>query len=135
LWYNEPDTGFDNLPPMIAPAHVARGGSAMGIFDKLRKALSSPGTASSSGYNYWFYVRCAQCGETLEGRVDMRNELSRRDDSDGFFVRKRLMGSKRCFNSIDVTLYFDAGRKLSGQEIHGGEFTTAEEHGTGISTE
>ena len=80
----------------------------MGIFDRLRKVLSSPVSQSNGGYNYWIYVRCASCGETIEGRVDMRNELSHRDDSNGFFVRKRMMGSKRCFNPIDVTLYFDA---------------------------
>ena len=106
----------------------------MGIVDKLRKALSSPVSQSDGSYNYWFYVRCARCGETLEGRVDMRNELSHRDDSDGFFVRKRLMGSKRCFNPIDVVLYFDAGRRLENREIQGGEFVSAEEHGAEEST-
>ena len=107
----------------------------MGIFDKLRKVLASPVSQSNGGHNYWFYVRCARCGETLEGRVDMRNELSHRDDSDGFLVRKRVMGSKRCFNPIDVVLYFDAGRRLESREIHGGEFITAEDHEADESTE
>ena len=103
----------------------------MGIFDTLRKALGSSPGQSGDGHNYWFYVRCAQCGETLEGRVDMRNELSQRDDAEGFLVRKRLMGGKRCFNPIDATLYFNSNRRLENREIEGGEFITAVEHEPG----
>lgn len=100
----------------------------MGIIDRLRKALSSPASRSGKGYNHWFYARCARCGETLEGRIDMRNELSRRDDASGYFVRKRLIGNKRCFSPIDVVIYFDANRRLESREIDGGEFIGADEH-------
>ena len=86
-------------------------------------ALISPGVSSR-----------ARCGETLEGRVDMRNELSHRDDAAGFFVRKRMIGSKRCFNPIDVVLYFDANRRLESRQIEGGTFISAEEHETDEST-
>lgn len=100
----------------------------MGIFDKLRKALSSPTSGPGNGNSYWFYVRCGVCGETLRGRVDMRNELSLRDDADGFFVRKTLIGSGRCFNPVKVTLYFDSNRRLVDREIQGGEFIEADEY-------
>jgi len=100
----------------------------MGIFDTIRKVLTGSGSGSGNSYNHWFYVRCARCGETLAGRVDMRNELSRRDDANGFFVRKRLIGSKRCFNPIDVVLYFDGNRQVAEREIEGGEFIRADEH-------
>ena len=100
----------------------------MGILDRLRRALGgSFNSPAQSGRNYWFYVRCAECGETLKGRVDMFNELSQRDDSAGFVVRKTLIGSRRCYRPIEVTLYFDENRRLAGQKICGGEFVDADD--------
>jgi hypothetical protein len=124
-----------NACTTIVPAHTARGDPAMGIFDKIRKTLSAPVSGSSGSYNHWFYVRCTRCDETLVGRVDMRNELSRRDDANGFFVRKRLIGNKRCFNPVDVVLYFDANRQITEREIEGGEFIRADEHEPDESTQ
>jgi hypothetical protein len=97
----------------------------MGFLDKLRSAFAGAAAPAESGRNYWFYVRCAACGETLRGRVDMRNELSIREDAAGFFVRKTLIGSKRCYRPIEVTLYFDENRRPAERQIRGGEFIEA----------
>ena len=107
----------------------------MGILDRLRKALGGAGAGPGDGYNYWVRVRCAMCGEIIRGRVDLRNELSLTDDAEGFFVRKRLIGSGRCFNPIDVTLSFDLNRRLVDRQITGGEFVEDEDPEAGQERE
>lgn len=100
----------------------------MGILDKFRPKKRADVTAQpAEPYVYWVHVRCAKCGETLKGRVDLRNELSWRDDAEGFWVRKTLIGSGRCFNPVEVILYFDENRRLTEREITGGQFIEGEE--------
>ena len=67
-------------------------------------------------------VKCSRCGETVEGRVNMANDLSLTDNDSGYYVRKVLMGGGRCFQQIEVELRFDASRKLLEKSIHGGAF-------------
>jgi hypothetical protein len=85
------------------------------------KKLFGGGTASSSSDFYTFNVCCARCGETIEGKVNMSNDLST-DDEGGYRVRKVLMGSGYCFQQIEVTLHYDSARQLQEKEISGGKF-------------
>jgi hypothetical protein len=85
------------------------------------KKLFGEGPASSSSDFYTFSVKCDRCGETIEGKVSMKNDLSL-DDEGGYFVRKVLMGSGRCFQQIEATFKFDASRKLQDRQISGGTF-------------
>jgi hypothetical protein len=70
---------------------------------------------------YPFYVRCTRCGETIEGRINLNNDLSM-DDDGGYYVRKVLMGSGRCFERLEVELQFDAARQLQSKHVNGGAF-------------
>ena len=85
----------------------------------LKKLFGGGGT--SSGTFYDFSVVCDRCGETIEGRVNLSNDLSLDDDS-GYFVRKVLMGSGRCFQQVEAVLKFDASRKLLDTQVSGGKF-------------
>ncbi|MBN1452339.1 MAG: hypothetical protein JW963_15090 [Anaerolineales bacterium] len=85
------------------------------------KKLFGGGTPSSSSDLYTFTVRCDRCGETIEGKVNLSNDLSL-DDEGGYNVRKVLMGSGHCFQQIEVTLKFDASRQLQEKQISGGKF-------------
>lgn len=69
-----------------------------------------------------FHVKCKRCGEILEGRVDLDNDLSLNDAGDGYFARKGLMGSHLCFQQIEVELTFDSSRQLIEKNISGGSF-------------
>jgi len=89
----------------------------MGFFKK----LFGSGTSSSSSDFYTFNVRCNRCGETIEGRVNLSNDLSM-DDEGGYHVRKVLMGSGHCFQQIDVELKFDASKQLLEKQVNGGKF-------------
>ena len=89
----------------------------MGILKK----LFGGGTTSSSSDFYTFSVRCDRCDETIEGKVNLSNDLSL-DNEGGYRVRKVLMGSGHCFQQIEVNLKFDASRQLQERQISGGKF-------------
>lgn len=73
--------------------------------------------------HFTFHVKCNRCGEILEGRIDLDNDLSLNDSGDGYFVRKGLMGSNLCFQQIEVELTFDSSRQLVEKTITGGKFS------------
>jgi translation initiation factor 2 beta subunit (eIF-2beta)/eIF-5 len=75
---------------------------------------------------YTFFVKCKRCGETIEGRVDLDNELSveYEDDGNTYFVRKVLMGENRCFQRIEVELKFTSKRELIERQVIGGELVS-----------
>jgi hypothetical protein len=76
---------------------------------------------------YVFTVKCKRCGEIIEGRVDVDNDLSIEyaGDGDTFYCRKVLMGEGKnlCYQQIEVGLKFNAKRKLLERRIErGGDF-------------
>jgi hypothetical protein len=76
---------------------------------------------------YTFEVKCKRCGEIIEGRVDLDNDLSVEYESGGdiFYCRKVLMGDGKnlCYQQIEVGLKFDANRKVIEQRVEsGGDF-------------
>jgi hypothetical protein len=77
---------------------------------------------------YIYQVKCKRCGEVIEGRVDVDNDLSveyGNNGNDTFYVRKVLMGdgSNHCYQQIEVSLKFDKKRTLAEKRIvSGGDF-------------
>ena len=86
------------------------------------KKLFSGTPARPSGNFLPVHVKCDRCGEVIEGRVNMANDLSLTDGGDGYFVRKVLMGNGRCFQKVEVELRFDLNRKLLEKSAHSGMF-------------
>ena len=90
----------------------------MGI---LKKLFSVPTTQTDF---YSFAVKCNRCGEVVEGRINLSNDLSL--DYEGnrnvYFGRKVLMGSSHCFQQLEVELKFSPARKLLDRQVSGGEF-------------
>jgi hypothetical protein len=89
----------------------------------LKKLFSGESAKPEKRY-YTFNVKCNRCGEVIEGRVDLDNELSLNDEGDGYLVRKGLIGSgeNRCFQQVEVTLKFSSTKAVIDQEIQGGTF-------------
>jgi hypothetical protein len=89
----------------------------------LKKLFGGAGATPEKRY-YTFHVKCNRCGEVIEGRVDLDNDLSL--DYDGastvYFVRKGLVGNNRCFQQIEVEMKFTPARTLIEQEVTGGQF-------------
>ena len=90
----------------------------------LQKLFGSTSAKPDKKY-YTFSVKCKRCGEIIEGRVDLDNDLSVEYEEGGdiYHARKLLMGENRCFQRIEVELKFTANRELIEKQITGGEFT------------
>jgi len=86
------------------------------------KNLFSGTPAKPDKHYYTFNVKCKRCGEIIEGRVDLDNDLSMKDEGESLFARKTLMGSNRCFQQIEVEMNFTSTRELVDQEVQGGTF-------------
>lgn len=111
----------------------------MGVLKKITALLSARGGGgggeAEEEYVHREYVRCSRCGEKIAVRVDLRNELTPQYDVDeedregSYYWRKGIVGSgkKRCFQTIEVELFFDENRQLVSRSISGGEFITREE--------
>lgn len=92
--------------------------------DFLKRLFSSEPSKPQKRY-YLFQVKCRRCGEVIEGRVDLDNDLSLNDEGEGYHVRKGLIGSNRCFQQIEVEFTFDSSRQVQEKTISGGEFVNA----------
>ena len=99
----------------------------MGFFDWLTGLFQG----QRDGDAYWLHVRCDQCQEVLRTRVDLAHDLSTRYDNsgriDGYFTRKTLMGSSKCFNQVVVEVVFDARRRAMGHEVQGGQLISQQD--------
>ena len=73
---------------------------------------------------YAFKVKCNRCGDIIEGRVDLDNDLSLEYEGDDTFylVRKGLIGTNRCFQRIEVEMKFTSTRELIERQAQGGKF-------------
>lgn len=97
----------------------------MGLFKRL-SSLFSPAPRTNTGREYWIHVKCNRCGEEINNRIDLWNELSWTDpdsgDKSAFTSRKVVMGAGKCFQQIEVNLAFNSNRKVIHREISGGTF-------------
>lgn len=97
----------------------------------LRRLLGMFGGGSSSGRYVDIYVLSRRCNEPLLGQIDLINELSRIDEGDtAYYTRKVLhtTGERRCFDQVEVELYFDRNKKILRHEVSGGRWLTGEEY-------
>jgi hypothetical protein len=88
------------------------------------KNLFGGGSAKPEKRFYVFQVKCNRCGEIIEGRVDLDNDLSLDYEGDNavYFVRKGLIGENRCFQQIEVEMKFNSNRELIEKQATGGQF-------------
>jgi hypothetical protein len=115
----------------------------MGFLDNLKKVLGGGGQgAKGSGrgdssfdradpHTYWIYAQCRRCGEPLKARINLMNDPSESDDDATWVVRKLLSGAgtNRCFQTVEVTLKFDAQKQnVIESEAVGGKLITKEEY-------
>ena len=90
----------------------------------LLQKLFGSSTASPQRHSYTFSVKCRRCGEIIEGRVDLSNDLSveYEEGGDVYYARKILMGVNKCFQRMEVELKFTSSRELLERHVTGGEF-------------
>lgn len=98
----------------------------MSIFKKLVANLF-PTQHKSETPAHYVYVRCKRCNEVIKGRINFLTELNKLDDGT-YMTRKVLIGNKRCFEQIEIILYFDKKRTVMDQQIHNGFFISEDEY-------
>lgn len=93
----------------------------MGLLKTIRNALFTPRPKNRF---YIYRVKCKRCGEILEGRVDLFNDLSQDYEKDTpiYFCRKVLMGAGPCYQQVESSFQFDQARNLLDRQASGGEF-------------
>ena len=89
----------------------------------LKKLFSGEPAKPEKRY-YTFQVKCNRCGEVIEGRVDLDNDLSLEYEGENtyYIVRKGLIGNSRCFQQIEVEMKFTPERDLIEKQAQGGKF-------------
>lgn len=107
----------------------------MDLFKKISQIFSPRKVDEERAH--WVYVQCGRCGENIKVRVDLFNDLSPIYAEDGvtYFCRKVVIGQGRCYQKIEVEMNFDGRRKLTGQEIHFGQFISQEAFENGQTTD
>ncbi len=97
----------------------------MKILQKISGLFTGPGKGDS-GPSLRIAVRCGRCGELIEARVDLNNDLSAEFGEEGreaaYFCRKVLIGKQGCYIPVEVLLKFDARRRLTDKQVNGGTF-------------
>lgn len=90
------------------------------------RTFFTPAKASASSGFLLMNVRCKKCGEVIEARINMNNDLSvdydDRGREIGYISRKGIIGSGRCYQPLEIDLRFDMNRKLIEKTIANGEF-------------
>jgi hypothetical protein len=89
----------------------------------LKKLFPGAPAQPTSG-TYAFTVQCDRCAGTINGRVNLANDLSADYEEARvvYHVRKVLVGSGLCFQRIEVEFQFDSSRKLLDRQASGGHF-------------
>ena len=100
----------------------------MNIFQRIANFFRGGGAA---GDNRYFPIRVLsrRCREPLTGQVDLLNELSLTEEDDGEFYTRKVLhttGRTRCFDQVEVLLWFDKNKQLLRNEVWGGEWLDAE---------
>jgi len=95
----------------------------MGFLNSLKSMFTAP----ADPMTLWLYVKCKRCGSPVAVRVDLRNDPSHDDESDGYILRKEIMDDK-CFTLMRAEIRFDARRNVTEQTMDKGVFITEAEY-------
>lgn len=96
----------------------------------IKNLFGGGGNSNASGdRGVYFYVQPKRCDEIVKVRVDPVNDLSARDDSDGYVVRKTVSAT-RCPFQAEITVYFDKSRHAQEVVVDNGKDVTEAEFET-----
>ena len=102
----------------------------MSFWSRIANLITGGGASGNRMLN--IYVLSKRCNEPIAGQVDLFNELSRTEDDNDytFFTRKVLhtSGENRCFDQVEVNLWFDRNKKVADHSVDGGRWLEEEEY-------
>jgi hypothetical protein len=104
----------------------------MNFFKRLANLFTGGGRTGSDERMLSIYLLSRRCNEPLIGQIDRLNELSQsEEDADGaYYARKvfRTSGRQRCFDQVEVELWFDTNKRVIRHEVTGGRWLEAAEY-------
>jgi hypothetical protein len=100
----------------------------MNLFQRIAQLFRGGPTPTSNRF-FPIYVLSRRCNEPIAGQLDLLNELSL-DEDDAYYGRKVLhtTGERRCFDQVEVLLWFDRSKQLLRHEVQGGRWLEADEY-------
>jgi len=101
----------------------------MNFFKRLASLFSGQPAANSRYLTVYLLSR--RCREPIEGQVDLLNELSLADESEYTYYARKVFstsGRNRCFDQVEIQLWFNQNKQVAHQEVKGGEWLTADEY-------
>lgn len=103
----------------------------MNFFKNLAKLFTSGGRPGADSRLLTVYLLSRRCNEPLTGQIDLLNELSQADEGEhAYYTRKvfRSSGRNRCFDQVEVELWFDQNKRVVQHEVQGGQWLEAAEY-------
>ncbi|MEZ4616393.1 MAG: hypothetical protein R2867_12945 [Caldilineaceae bacterium] len=100
----------------------------MSLFQRIANLFRGGGGSGDSRF-LPLYVLSRRCNEPITGQLDLLNELSIAEEEDdaAYYGRKVLhtSGERRCFDQVEVQLWFNGNKQLLRQEVIGGRWLEA----------
>lgn len=103
----------------------------MNIFQRIANLFSGGGGGRADNRFLPIYVLSRRCNEPITGQLDLLNELSLDDEDDSTYYGRKVLhttGERRCFDQVEVMMWFDRNKQLLRQEVAGGRWLEAEEY-------
>ena len=92
----------------------------------LKNLFGAGGGSRSTDRGIYLYVQPKMCQEILRIRVDPMNDLSRRDEGSGYWVRKVASGH-RCPFQAEVEIYFDKNKRITDTQVSNGKLVSEDD--------
>jgi len=104
----------------------------MSFFKRLANLFGGrSGGRPGGGRLLTLYVLSRRCNEPIMGTVDLFNEVSQSEDSAySYYTRKVLhtSGERRCFDQVEVELWFNQNKEVAHHDVTGGRWLDADEY-------
>lgn len=103
----------------------------MNFLKRLASLFTGGGGGGANGRFYSIYVLSRRCNEPIAGQIDLLNELSLTEEDDSTYYGRKVLhtsGERRCFDQVEVLLWFDRNKQLLRQEVWGGRWLEADEY-------
>jgi len=95
----------------------------MGFFKRIAQMFAGNPAPTGGDVGLYYYVRLKRSGRVVKLRINRNNDLTHNDSGGGYFVTKMVAVS---WDRAEVTLHFDANRKLTDSDIDGGTLVDEE---------
>ncbi len=101
----------------------------MNFLKRLASLFTGGGGGGTNSRFYPIYVLSRRCNEPITGQIDLLNELSLTEEDDSAYYGRKVLhtsGERRCFDQVEVLLWFDRNKRLLRQEVWGGTWLEAD---------